>query len=171
MFSLLIGGSGSGKSAFGESLVQALPGRKLYIATMEPFDEECRARIARHRRLRAHKGFETLERYTDLTGAEIPAGANALLEDLSNLLANELYSQAGQGSAAALRGVEALLARCDHLTVVTNEIFSGGADYAGDTLRFLRELAALNRALAARADLVVELVAGQPNVLKGELPW
>jgi hypothetical protein len=34
----------------------------------------------------------------------------------------------------------------------------------------MRALAALNRALAARAELVVEVVCGVPNVLKGELP-
>ena len=58
--------------------------------------------------------------------------------------------------------------RCANLTVVTNEVFSGGSDYEGDTLHFLRELAALNRELAARADRVVELVCGLEHVLKGE---
>ena len=61
-----------------------------------------------------------------------------------------------------------MIEACDSLTVVTNEVFSGGSDYEGDTLRFLWELAALNRALAARADRVVELVCGLEHVLKGE---
>ena len=40
-----------------------------------------------------------------------------------------MYDPAGQGPEAALAGVLALAARCPHLTVVTNEVFSGGADY------------------------------------------
>lgn len=48
MFTLVIGGAASGKSEYAEAHVETLPGRRLYIATMEPWDEECRARIARH---------------------------------------------------------------------------------------------------------------------------
>ena len=51
---------------------------------------------------------------------------------------------------------------------MTNEVFSGGKDYEGETLRYLRELAQINRALAAKADRVVEVVCGLPNLLKGE---
>ena len=53
---------------------------------------------------------------------------------------------------------------------MTNEVFSGGADYAAESLRYMRTLADLNRELAARADLVVEIVCGLPNILKGSLP-
>ena len=54
MFTLVIGGAASGKSEYAEAHVETLPGRRLYIATMEPWDEECRARIARHQAARAH---------------------------------------------------------------------------------------------------------------------
>ena len=111
MFTLVIGGAASGKSEYAESRVTGLPGRRIYLATMRPWDQECRNRIDRHRRLRLGKGFETLERYTDLAGAEIPAGANVLLECMSNLTANELYDPEGGGREAVLRGVDALLAR------------------------------------------------------------
>ena len=168
MFTLVIGGSASGKSRYAEALVQAQPGPRIYLATMQPFDAECEARIARHREQRAGKGFETIECYGNLKEEEIPQGGSLLLEDLSNLLANELYSPEGRGAEAILPGIEHLLERCANVTVVTNEVFSGGSDYEGDTLRFLWELAALNRELAARADRVVELVCGLEHVLKGE---
>ena len=71
--------------------------------------------------------------------------------------------------ARVLAGIEHLLKTCAHLTVVTNEVFSGGAEYAGDTLAYLKDLAWLNRVLARRADRVVELVCGLPNVLKEAL--
>lgn len=167
MFTLIIGGSASGKSEYAESQAMRLPGRRIYLAAMRPWDAECLGRIARHRLLRRDKGFETVERYTDLAGLELPAGASVLLECMSNLTANELYDPEGGGEAAVLRGIDALLARSRHLTVVTNDVFSGGAAYDGDTLRYLRALAGINRALAARADAVAEIVCGLPNYLKG----
>ena len=111
-------------------------------------------------------GFQTVECYVNLSAAPVPDGANVLLEDLGNLTANELFRPDGRGQDAVLEGVAALRERCRHLTIVTNEVFSGGRDYAGDTLDYLRALADLNRALARDADRVVEVICGQPNVLK-----
>lgn len=170
MLTLVIGGAGSGKSAWAEAHVCRLPGRRIYLATMLPRDAESRGRVEKHRAQRRGRGFETRERGLALAAAVIPAGANVLLEDLSNLLANEMYEPGGGGPDAVRRGLEHLAACCDNLTVVTNEVFSGGADYGEESLRYLRALAALNRALAARADLAVEVVCGLPSVLKGELP-
>lgn len=169
MFTLIIGGAASGKSQYAEALTVRLAGPRLYIATMQPFDDECRARIQKHRAQRADKGFDTLECYTGLQQAalQVPCGANVLLECMSNLIANELYSPEGTGADAALFGIIALLPRCKNLTVVTNEVFSGGAAYAGDTLFYLKELARVNRALAKRADTAVEVVCGCANILKG----
>ena len=170
MLSLIIGGAGSGKSALAEALCCRLEGPRLYIATMQAADGESMKRIEKHRRQREGLGFDTLECPHGLDRAEIPQGANALLEDLSNLLANELFSPEGGGADAVRRGLQKACERCANLTVVTNEVFSGGADYGKGTLQFLQELAALNRELAAEADLVAEAFCGLPNVLKGALP-
>ena len=170
MLTIIIGGSGSGKSAFAERLAADLPGTRIYLATMAAGDPESLERIARHRQQRRGLGFETLERPLDLEGAELPADANVLLEDLSNLLANEMFSPEGGGMDAVRRGLDALIRRCRNLTVVSNEIFSGGTEYEGETLAYIQNLALLNRCLAERADLAVEVVCGLPNVLKGELP-
>ena len=170
MLSLIIGGAGSGKSALAEALCCRLEGPRLYIATMQAADGESMKRIEKHRSQREGLRFDTLECPHSLDRAEIPQGANALLEDLSNLLANELFSPEGGGADAVRRGLQKACERCANLTVVTNEVFSGGADYGKGTLQFLQELAALNRELAAKADLVAEAVCGLPNVLKGALP-
>lgn len=170
MLTIIIGGSGSGKSAFAESLAAKLPGTGVYLATMAAGDPESLERIARHRRQRRGLGFETLERPLNLQGAELPADANVLLEDLSNLLANEMFAPEGGGMDAVRRGLLSLMERCRNLTVVSNEIFSAGAAYEGETLAYMQNLALLNRSVAERADLAVEIVCGLPNVLKGELP-
>lgn len=170
MLTLVIGGAASGKSAFAESLClqSALP--RLYLATMQVWDAECAARVAKHRAMRAKKQFTTVECPLHLDKLTPPCRGTALLEDLGNLTANELYDPDGAGDAAAqsiLRGVDALCAQCDTLIIVSNEVFSGGADYAGDTDRYLRALAQVNNAIAARADAVVRVVCGVPVYYKG----
>lgn len=167
MFTLITGGSASGKSAFAEEHVLKLSGRRIYLATMAPFGAE--DRIEKHRLQRAGKGFTTVERPINLSGLSLLTDANVLLECLGNLTANELYSPQGGGPDAVLAGMDRLLFQCTHLTVVTNEVCSGGTDYVGDTLTYMKELAHINRILAARADLAVEVVCGLPNVLKGAL--
>ncbi|MBQ9661644.1 MAG: bifunctional adenosylcobinamide kinase/adenosylcobinamide-phosphate guanylyltransferase [Oscillospiraceae bacterium] len=169
MFSLIIGGAGSGKSAFAETYVCGLGGRRIYLATMTAQDAESLARIGKHRRLRSGSGFETLEQGMDLKRAAIPDEGNVLLEDLSNLLANEMFSPAGGGIRAVRDGITHLASVSRHLTVVTNEVFSDGVKHNGETLCYLEKLADLNRELAEQADLAVEVVCGLPNVLKGRL--
>ena len=69
--------------------------------------------------------------------------------------------------SAILTGVEQLAAQSRQLVIVSNEVFSGGLDYAGDTGRYLRLLAEVNRKLAARAHRVCEVVCGIPQEHKG----
>lgn len=170
MLTLVIGGAASGKSRYAEGLFAGAGGPLYYIATMEPWDGECRRRIERHRAQRAGKGFETLERYRDLAGLTLPGRGGALLECVSNLAANELYSPQGAGprtAEAVLEGIDRLSAQCGRLVVVSNEVFMGGRGYEGDTLRYMEVLARINRGLAARAGCAVEVVAGLPVFHKG----
>lgn len=174
MMTLIVGGSASGKSEYAEQvLVSARSWPRIYIATMQPFDGESLRRIERHRAMRAEKCFQTVERYTDLASVEVPEGAAVLLECMSNLCANELYSPQGSGEqaeAVILRGVESLRRWCGDLVVVSNEVFSGGSRYQGDTLRYLRLLGRVNCALAAMADAVCEVACGVPVYYKGGEP-
>ena len=174
MMTLVVGGSASGKSAYAESLILAAKSwPRTYIATMEPFDEECLRRIEKHRVMRAEKRFETLECYTDLASVTVPPDSVVLLECMSNLCANEMYSPHGSGDRAVdaiLRGVEHLKEQCGDLVVVSNEVCSGGSRYEGDTLRYLKLLGRVNRRLAAMADNVCEVVCGVPVYYKGKEP-
>ena len=133
MFITVTGGSGSGKSAFAEEqILKFPPGNRIYIATMMCFDEESRKRVARHRQMRKDKQFETLECYTDLEHAAIPYGSTVLLECMSNLTANEIFSPDGakdQAYEAVCRGLLHLKEQAGHVCVVTNEIFSDGLGY------------------------------------------
>ena len=173
MFTLVIGGAASGKSEYAEGLVLASPHRpRYYIATMEPFDEEGRQRVEKHRRMRSDKQFETVECYTTLSSVRLPRRGTVLLECVGNLAANELYSPNGSGNRTdALRsivsGVCSLLTQCEDLVVVSNEVFTGGNRYAEGTDDYMRLVADANRELAQRADRLCEVVCGLPQYYKG----
>lgn len=171
MTTLVIGGAASGKSEYAESLVLQYPLPRYYIATMQAADSESVRRIERHRRMRARKQFITIERDTNLSSAVLPQRGAALLECISNLAANELYSPHGaqeRALDAILTGVASLERQCNQLIIVSNEVFSGGSQYAGDTDTYLHLLADVNRALAARADCVCEVSCGIPQYYKGK---
>ena len=48
MLTLIIGGSGSGKSSFGEELAQKSNSKLYYLATMIPYGDEGKRRVERH---------------------------------------------------------------------------------------------------------------------------
>ena len=109
MLLYITGGAGSGKSAFAEDQILRSPAApRLYVASMEPSGPEAEARIARHRALRAGKGFETVERPRALETLPVPAGCAVLLEDLTNLFANEWFGPAREGAAGCDRVLETL---------------------------------------------------------------
>ena len=128
MMTVVTGGSGSGKSVFAEDKIVSFgPAKRIYIATMHPYDEESHKRVARHRKMRAGKGFETVECYTGLKNLDFPENAVVLLECMSNLVANEMYDPSGAGENAEesiLAGIHKLQKVSDDLVVVTNEVFS-----------------------------------------------
>lgn len=173
MLILVSGGSASGKSEFAEGLVAASGlETRAYLATMQVWDAESERRVERHRRMRAGKGFATVECPVNLAVAVLPSGCAALLEDLSNLTANEFFGPQGREGAfgRVLSGVERAAEQAALLVVVTNELFSDGMDYDPETLAYLDVLARLNRAVARRADRVYEVVCGIPITWKGANP-
>ena len=166
MLILVSGPTGSGKSAFAETLAHRAPGRRLYIATMQPQTEDNFRRIERHRRQRAGLGFETVEAPHSLSSIAGGADCTALLEDVSNLLANVLFET--EGTAAQVeREIFALAARCRMLVAVT---ISGlhDTDYDGETAAYIRALNTLNDALFHAADTVFHLQNGVPVHQKGD---
>jgi adenosylcobinamide kinase/adenosylcobinamide-phosphate guanylyltransferase len=166
MIALVTGGSGCGKSTWAEKYIQKLGGRKFYIATMQVVDEECRARVARHQTQREGLGFETIELATDIGNASVEPGSTALVECLPTLMANEMF---GGDPERVLPGLTRLMDICGHLVVVTNDVFSDGLTYDPETTAYMRKLASVNRAVAERADLVVEVVFSIPVALKGAI--
>lgn len=170
MLVLVSGGAASGKSELAEGLAVSCGGEKIYIATMLVRDSETRGRVNRHREMRRGKGFETIECPRDLSSVKIPEGSTVLLECMSNLTANECFGDLGFAGAEerVFEGIRHIERYAENIIIVTNEIFSDGARYSSETLRYMENLAGLNRAIAVKADIVAEVVCGIPVYWKGE---
>ena len=172
MMTVVTGGSGSGKSAFAEDKILSFgPGKRIYIATMHPYDEESHKRVARHRKMRAGKGFETVECYTGLKNLDFPENAVVLLECMSNLVANEMFSGADIVSEDVvvghiLQGIKSLSTKVDELVIVSNNVFEDGISYDATTQAYIRALGRINTEVAALADTVTEVVVGIPVPVK-----
>lgn len=161
MFTLVLGGGGSGKSEFAERLAQAYGGRTAYIATMEPYGAEGAKRIERHRKMRAGKGFDTIECYSFVSDKTAENYDNALLECVSNLTANHIFSQNDpQAEENVVCGIEKLSKSLKNIVVVTNDVFCDGCDYDDDTRHYIAALGSVNCRLAQLADEVYEVVVG-----------
>lgn len=188
---LVIGGSGSGKSAYGEQLVRALAKdmknvkntksvQNYYLATMQICDRETQRKADRHRRLRSGKGFRTIEQASDLPEAllqmeEWEKGEErkrvVLLECVTNLTANEMFGSGRTETeeetvGRVVRDVLRLREETAHLVIISGNVSEDGAAYTQETMAYIRVLGQINARLAVLADRVVEVVAGIPIMLK-----
>lgn len=174
MITLLTGGSKCGKSSIAEGLLNGFHGEKYYIAAMEPYGEDAHRAIARHREMRRGKGFHTIERARNIDTLKLPATGYdccALLECLTTLCANEMFTQNGitDPSYKVISGLKNLSDQVGKLVIVTNEVSSDGIDYPAETMDYIRIMTRLNSEVAELADTVIECVCGIPLVQKGSL--
>ena len=175
---LIIGGSGSGKSAYAEDYMVSISEdrKKYYIATMQIYDEEGKRKVERHRMLRGGKGFSTIEQPVDIGKAAEKMEAEdrtALLECVSNLTANEMFSGEVPGTEEAITkkivgGIAVLNRELTHLVIVSNNVFEDGNVYDKTTMAYIRAMGRINQKLAEMADEVVEVVVGIPIVIKNK---
>ena len=169
MITLVTGGARSGKSR--RALELAAPyGRKAFIATCEPIDEEMRRRIAAHREER-DASYETFEEPRDLAAAlaRLPTGVEVAVIDCLTVWLGNLSHHAAMGAdlsqLSTFPEIAAFLERLDDpptcdLIVVTNEVGMGLVP-ATALGRAYRDLAgSVNQRVAARAQRVILMVSG-----------
>ena len=168
--SLVLGGAASGKSAFAEDLVLRGSDNPIYVATAQVFDDEMAQKVAHHRKTRGTKWI-TVEEPIDLPGAlaRAKAGQPVLIDCatlwLTNLILGE-YDIADHCEAL----MDAIAACNGPVIIVTNEVGQGIVPENALARRFRNAQGQMNQALAAKADLVVAVMAGLPMTLKGKLP-
>lgn len=171
MMTVVIGGSKCGKSGYAEKILDSFDGKKLYIATMIPYGEEAQKAIEHHRKMRRNKGFETVEKYTDLDEIYLPENYAVLLECMGNLLANEMFKngEITDPTEKIIKEIESLKTQAQHLVIVTNNVACDGIDYERETMDYIRIMGDINRRMSELADNVIECVYGIPLAVKGML--
>lgn len=167
---LVLGGAASGKSAFAEGLVTATGLARVYVATAQVWDNEMANKVARHRDMRGG-GWRTVEEPQDIARALAGISAtDVVLIDCATLwLTNTMLSDADLPLAEA--ALFAALDACPApVVIVSNEVGQGIVPDNALARRFRDAQGGLNQRIAARAGLVVMVIAGLPLVLKGALP-
>lgn len=178
---LILGGQKSGKSRRAEDLaiawLAAAPTHKaVLIATAEPWDDEMRARIARHRQGRAARVPEmtTIEASAEMPRALTAAGGAETLRIVDCLtlwLTQELLPRDGRApgtpQAAEHALVDAIAACPGPLVLVSNQIGAGVIPLGAETRAFVDALGLLNQAAARACERATLMVAGLPLFLKG----
>lgn len=167
---LVLGGASSGKTAFAENLTLSDGRKPVYLATGQAFDAEMTQKIERHRAARVDR-WHTIEEPLNVADrlAEFSADEIVLLDCLTLWITNHMMADhdlATEGAAL----MAAIGASAAPVIVVSNEVGHGVVPENKMARQFRTLQGHLNQTCAARADLVVAIMAGLPLVLKGQLP-
>ena len=171
MFIFIAGMTRSGKSQYAELRAAELgrDSQKIYVATAEIHDTEMLRRVDLHRKRRKGMGFTTIERYRDLGELVLPENACVLIESLSVWTANEMFTASGVNHSAGEKvcaDFMKIFGQVKDIVLVSDDVFSDGAEYDSLTEEYMRILGGLHVKLAAAADEVIEVVSGLPVFYK-----
>lgn len=176
----ITGGAKSGKSSLAQDLTLALAkgGKRYYVATMIPSDQEDRDRIAHHIADRDGMGFETIECGRNILSCLETADADGafLLDSVTALLLNELFPDPASCQMDAhapqrcAKELEEFVSRISEGVFVSDYIYSDAQRYDAVTERYREGLALVDRTLARVCDAVVEVSGGNLYLHKGALP-
>ncbi len=170
---LVLGGCKSGKSRHAQHLAESLaPGRRLYIATCVPLDQEMKDRVLKHQDER-DKTWTTVEEPLDISGI-LNAGSRdygvVLLDCLTLWVTNmimadmdrtDIFEKTRELCDAARKSV------CP-VVMVSNEVGAGIVP-ENKLARMFRDVQGIvNQMVAADVDRVVVTFAGLPLTLKGK---
>jgi adenosylcobinamide kinase/adenosylcobinamide-phosphate guanylyltransferase len=178
----ILGGQKSGKSRRAELLAQQWLGLSanhsaVLIATAQPWDEEMRARIARHQADRAQRvpGMQTMEEPLALAQALAAHSQSEVLlvvDCLTLWLTNQLMPMHPQADAVPDVDslVSALAASIESasgpVVLVGNEIGMGVIPMGAEVRAFVDALGRLNQLVAQACTRVTLMAAGLPLTLK-----
>ncbi|MBF0568785.1 MAG: bifunctional adenosylcobinamide kinase/adenosylcobinamide-phosphate guanylyltransferase [Nitrospirae bacterium] len=174
----ITGGSRSGKSSYALELSEQRAGKRAFIATAEPLDDEMRLRIDAHKRQRSDvwETFEEPVRLSEMI-SELIEPYDVVLVDcltlwLSNILMREPFPEIEAVTKeiddfiSNLKKLNASQSKDTYLYLVSNEV---GMSIVPDNklARVFRDAAGLlNQQVADEADEVFFVVSGLPLKLK-----
>lgn len=169
MKALVLGGVRSGKSRIAARLASGSGKSVVVVATARACDEEMRARIEAHRRVRpAH--WRVVEEPVHLASVlrDFEGDGTLLLVDCLTLWLTNLLLEEDPSLLETERGE---LLRCfrqhgGDMVLVSNETNMGVTPAGELSRRFCDEAGALHQELAELCDTVVFAVAGLPQLIK-----
>jgi len=169
MLYLITGGSASGKSKYAEEICIYLNDEyRYYLATMMPFGDGAKEKIARHRELRKNKGFIDLEIPKDIHEAVFKEKGTVLIEDIGNLAANEMFCENPDKDICRkiVDSIKEIYKKNRNVVAVTDNVFEDGFEYEAFTDNYMKLMGEINFELAKLADSVVEVINGIPVYYK-----
>ena len=167
---LILGGARSGKSSFAIKFAGEKAGKKFYLATAEPLDNEMKERIERHKKERP-SSWETIEETKDIpqTLRNLRSKCDVVILDCVTLWLSNLLHE-GHDESEILKITEELLSvvkENDYLLVaVSNEVGLGIVPDNGLARRFRDIAGRVNQEIASAADEVYFLLSGIPKRIK-----
>lgn len=165
----ILGGAASGKSEWAENYILSSELNAIYLATGTVEDDETIFRVKVHKSRRDER-WRTIEEPLELGPVlcDLSPNTPVLIDCATMWLSNQMMAQADLGEATA--ALLAALKSCPvPWVIVSNEVGHGIVPDNKLARRFREAQGRLNIALAREADLAVMVVAGLPQVLKGEL--
>ncbi len=166
----ITGGARSGKSSFALKEASSQAGKRAFVATLEPRDEELRKRVQRHREERG-ADWNTIEEPLEL--ADLLRRLNSeygvvLVDCLTLWLSNVMHSERDLN-----KEVDELITsivdvkRSVRLFVVSNEVGMGIVPENALARTFRDHAGTLNQRVAGAADEVYLMASGIPVKIKG----
>lgn len=177
MLTLILGGARSGKSDLAERLALASGRDVVFVATMDPRDDELRLRVEQHRAIRPAP-WRTIEEQTDVVAAleeHARPGSFVIVDCVTLWVSNLLVAQLGDATAASAEATSAAVGEAisaaralgdwaatfdGEVAVVSNDAGAGVVPAYPLGRAFRDALGGANRAVAERAGQVYWVVAG-----------
>lgn len=174
MLTFLVGGARSGKSTLAVQMGEHHGSAVTFVATAEPFDDDLRERVERHR-LERPSHWTTVEVPVLLADAvrAVPPEHFLIVDCLTVWMGNLMMHQPDRVGDHVDDAVAALSERLRHAdertVVVSNEVGMGIHPDTELARRYRDHLGRANQRVAALADTTLLLVAGR--ALRLENPW
>ena len=167
MIILIYGHNQSGKSSYAEDLISHMDSKKYYLATMIPYDDDGIARINRHRAMRAGLGFVTIECPYDISDIDIDHDSIVLLEDSSNLIANNIFDK-HKKIDDIIDDILALSKKCQYLFIIAIDPVDSSL-YDDETHMYIKDMLYCNKRLYDHSDIVIHMADSDSIIEKGDL--
>ena len=167
MIYYITGGARSGKSAYASDLALKLSDAPIYVATARRWDDDFGNRIARHQNDRDHR-WTTVEQENEIASLDLD-GKVAVIDCVTLWLTNyyvDLKSDVDLCLEKFKEEIDQLMEKDATYIIISNELGMGLHAESESSRKFVDLQGWANQYVASKADKVVFMISGIPQVLK-----